>query len=208
MPVVLVLAIAALTALGPGDSAKKTAPETSLPILPTRHTQFTTDEGTWMSLDVSPDGQNVVFDLVGDLYTVPITGGKATRITSGMGFDGQPRYAPDGKSIVYVTDRSGYENLWLVDPDGKNPRALTKDHLARVGARRALPDRLPDQGRHSAMAFLASRALRAMLYGVSASDPLLMAGVPVVFSLVALAATWAPARRAASVDPVVAIKTE
>src|SRR6202167_5073424 len=63
------------------DSAKKTAPETSLPILPTRHTRFTTDEGTWMSVDVSPDGKTIVFDLVGDLYTVPITGGTATRIT-------------------------------------------------------------------------------------------------------------------------------
>jgi Tol biopolymer transport system component len=135
----VVLALAAASAHG-GDSTKKTAPESSLPILPTRHTRFTTDEGTWMSLDVSPDGRTIVFDLVGDLYTVPITGGSATRITSGMGFDGQPRYAPDGKSIVYVTDRSGYENLWLVDPDGHNTRAVTKDKDAQYISPAWTPD--------------------------------------------------------------------
>ena len=129
-----------LLAVLAGDSAKKTAPETSLPILPTRHTKFTTDEGTWMSLDVSPDGKSVVFDLVGDLYTVPITGGAATRITSGMGFDGQPRFSPDGKSVVYVTDRTGYENLWLVDVDGHNPRALTSDKDAQYISPAWTPD--------------------------------------------------------------------
>ena len=73
-----------------------------------------------MSLDVSPDGRTLVFDLLGDLYTLPIGGGSATRITSGSGFDGQPRFSPDGRSIVFVSDRSGGENLWLVDPDGRN----------------------------------------------------------------------------------------
>ncbi|MBI4419360.1 MAG: PD40 domain-containing protein, partial [Gemmatimonadetes bacterium] len=60
------------------------------------------------------------------LYTVPITGGGARRITSGLSFDGQPRYSPDGKSVVFVSDRSGGENLWLADADGSNPRALTR----------------------------------------------------------------------------------
>ncbi len=135
-----VFAPAAYSQKPPGDSAKKTAPETSLPILPTRHTHFTTDEGTWMSVDVSPDGKTIVFDLAGDLYTLPIGGGTATRITSGMGFDGQPRFSPDGKAIAYVTDRSGYENLWLVDPDGHNPRALTKDKDAQYISPAWTPD--------------------------------------------------------------------
>jgi Tol biopolymer transport system component len=72
------------------------AQSASLPLKPTRTVRFTTDEGTWISLDVSPDGRTIVFDLVGDLYTMPIAGGQATRITSGMGFDGQPRFSPDG----------------------------------------------------------------------------------------------------------------
>ena len=50
-----------------------------LPLEGTRTVSFTTDEGSWMSLDVSPDGQAIVFDLLGDLYTVPIGGGAATQ---------------------------------------------------------------------------------------------------------------------------------
>jgi Tol biopolymer transport system component len=103
-----------------GDSAQ------GLPLAGTRHVRFTTDEVTWMSLDVSPDGQTIVFDLLGDLYTVPISGGPATRITDGMAFDAQPRFSPDGETIVFASDRSGAENLWLMDADGRNPRALTK----------------------------------------------------------------------------------
>lgn len=80
-----------------------------------------------MSLDVSPDGRTIVFDLLGDLYTLPITGGEATRITEGPAFDSQPRYSPDGKTIVYTSDGTGAENLWLVDATGGHPRALTRD---------------------------------------------------------------------------------
>jgi len=87
----------------------------------------TLDEGTWMSLDLSPDGRTIVFDLLGDLYTMPVTGGTATRITQGPAFDQQPRFSPDGKRIVFVSDRSGSSNLWFVNPDGSNPKALTTD---------------------------------------------------------------------------------
>src|SRR5688572_26365452 len=68
-----------------------------LPLKPSRTITFTTDVGSWMSVDVSPDGQTLVFDLLGDLYTMPITGGKATALTRGMGLDAQPRFSPDGK---------------------------------------------------------------------------------------------------------------
>src|SRR6185436_18882761 len=79
------------------DTTRRTAPQTDLPLVPTRPLKFTTDEGTWMSLDVSADGKTIVFDLLGDIYTIPIGGGSAKRITSGSGFDGQPRFSPDGK---------------------------------------------------------------------------------------------------------------
>jgi Tol biopolymer transport system component len=91
--------------------------------------QFTTDEGTWMSLDVSPDGKTIAFDLLGDIYTLPIEGGAAKRILGGMSFDSQPKFSPDGKSIAFLTDRSGVENLWIADVDGSNPRAVSKDRL-------------------------------------------------------------------------------
>jgi len=89
--------------------------------------EFTTDEGTWMSLDVSPDGKAIAFDLLGDLYTLPIDGGTATRIAGGMSFESQPKFSPDGKTVAFLSDRSGVENVWIANADGSNPRAVTKD---------------------------------------------------------------------------------
>ena len=89
---------------------------------PATQLSFETDEGTWMNVDVSDDGQTLVFDLLGDLYTIPIGGGLATRISSGQAFDMQPRFSPDRSSIAFISDRDGNFNLWLMDPDGSNPR--------------------------------------------------------------------------------------
>lgn len=100
-----------------------------LPLKAARTHAFTTTKGTWISLDVSPDGARIVFDLLGDLYTLPIAGGKATRLTSGMGYDAQPRWSPDGKKVVFVSDRSGGENVWLVNADGSDTTALTSGNL-------------------------------------------------------------------------------
>jgi len=98
----------------------------TLPLITTRTLSFDTDEGTWISLDLSPDGQTIVFELLGDLYTVPLAGGTATRITSGQAWDMQPRFSPDGARIVFVSDRNGSENLWIAAADGSNPKALTE----------------------------------------------------------------------------------
>lgn len=80
-----------------------------------------------MSVDVSPDGPTIVFDLLGDLYTLPIAGGTATRITSGTAFDAQPRWSPDGRSIAFVSDWPGADNVWTMDADGRNAHAITRD---------------------------------------------------------------------------------
>ena len=82
-------------------------------------------------MDVSPDGRTVVFDVLGDLYTLPIDGGTATRIIGGLSFESQPRFSPDGKQIAFLSDRTGVENLWIADADGSNPRAVSKDGLTR-----------------------------------------------------------------------------
>jgi Tol biopolymer transport system component len=119
-----VLAAAQAKPAAPADTTKKKNDE--LPLKPERTVTFSASEGTWISLDVSPDGRTIVFELLGDLYTMPVTGGAATRITSGPAFDSQPRWSPDGKRIVFLSDRSGAENIWLCDPDGLNARALTK----------------------------------------------------------------------------------
>jgi len=95
-----------------------------LPLEPARWARFTTERGTWISLDVSPDGQTIVFDLLGDLYTIPVGGGTATRLTHGLAHDMQPRFSPDGRHIVFVSDRSGDDNVWILPLDGE-PRPLS-----------------------------------------------------------------------------------
>src|SRR5262245_34712647 len=105
---------------------KKEEKKEELILKPEGKVSFTTDEGTWMSLDVSPDGQTIVFDLLGDIYTVPITGGEAKRIVGEMSFEAQPKFSPDGKLIVFTSDRSGAEQLWVCKPDGGDPKPITK----------------------------------------------------------------------------------
>ena len=113
--------------------------------------EFTTDEVTWMQVDVSPDGRTIVFDLLGDLYTMPIDGGSATRIMGGLSFESQPTWSPDGKTIAFLSDRTGVENLWIANADGsiREPSARTEDQrspadhgVAGVDARRPVHRRL------------------------------------------------------------------
>jgi len=96
-----------------------------LPMKAARHLRFETDRGTWMSLDVTPDGARILFDMLGDLYAMPAAGGRATPLSRGMGFDTQPAVSPDGKRIVFVSDRSGADNLWVAGSDGRNPRQIS-----------------------------------------------------------------------------------
>ncbi|MCW9037655.1 MAG: amidohydrolase, partial [Altibacter sp.] len=88
---------------------------------------FTTTEGTWMNLDVSPNGQTIVFDLLGDIYTLPVTGGKATPIRTGIPFEIQPRFSPDGTKISFTSDAGGGDNIWIMDADGRNAKQVTKE---------------------------------------------------------------------------------
>jgi Tol biopolymer transport system component len=120
------VATAVAVPVAPAQERTDAARPAELPLKPTRNVRFTTDEGTWMSLDVSPDGRTIVFDLVGDVYTMPIAGGKATRITDGMAMDAQPRWSPDGRQIVLVSDRDGSDDVWVIDASGRNPRQITK----------------------------------------------------------------------------------
>ena len=114
--------------------------EDPLPLKAARHANFTATEGTWMSVDVSPDGQTLVFDLVGDLYTLPITGGKAKRITEGLAFDAQPRVSPDGESIVFISDRSGGDNVWTMRLDRTDTTQVTRGNSSLYLSPEWMPD--------------------------------------------------------------------
>ncbi len=105
--------------------ASAQAADDELPLAGERTIAFETEAVTWLSLDVSPDGTTLLIEAVGDLYTLPVTGGAATRITAGMAFDSQPRYSPDGKRIVFVSDRDGTEDVWLANADGSDAKNLT-----------------------------------------------------------------------------------
>ena len=95
----------------------------------TREIDFTTSEGTWMSADVSPDGSWIAFDLLGHIYRMPATGGEASVLTqnSGVALNFQPRISPDGRTIAFISDRRGQYNLWVMNADGSNPRAVFTD---------------------------------------------------------------------------------
>lgn len=97
-------------------------------------------QGTWMSLDVSPDGKTIVFDLVGDIYTIPVAGGAATLLLGGHAYEMQPRFSPDGKRIAFASDRDGLTNVWTMAADGKDLRQVSKDREREVSNPAWTPD--------------------------------------------------------------------
>ena len=101
-----------------------------LPIKPARTVSFETNEGTYMDVNLSPDGNTIVFDLLGDIYTVPATGGTARQLTRGLAINRQPVWSPDGKQIAYVSDGSGRCQLQVMDADGSSQRMLGKPDVA------------------------------------------------------------------------------
>ena len=111
-----------------------------LPLAPGRTISTSFNEGSWISVDVSPDGQTLVFDFLGDLYTMPITGGTATPLTQGMAFDGQPRFSPDGTRVVFTSDRSGGEGVHIISLDMSDTVQLTSGKSSAYQSPEWTPD--------------------------------------------------------------------
>ncbi|MFK8030620.1 MAG: amidohydrolase family protein [Gammaproteobacteria bacterium] len=109
------------------DDKKKTEWVVDTPPGETVEIDIDTRSGTWMSLDVSPDGRTIAFDLLGDIYTLPISGGRATRVHSGVSWSMQPRFSPDGSEIAFTSDAGGGDNIWIMKANGDDPRQLTKE---------------------------------------------------------------------------------
>lgn len=124
------------------DSAKKEKPKKKkdLPLEVGRRIPVKTNEGTWMSLDVSTDGKTIAFDFLGDIYTMPITGGKPTPFTKGMAFDSHPKFSPDGTKLLFLSDRSGGENIWWFSLDKKDSLQVTKGNTDHYQSAEWTPD--------------------------------------------------------------------
>ena len=107
---------------------------------PSRDIPIDVTRGTWMSLDVSPDGQTIVFDLLGDIYVMPVAGGEARAIASGVAWDMQPKWSPDGRHIAFTSDRAGGDNIWIMEADGSNPTQVSRESFRLLNQPEWSPD--------------------------------------------------------------------
>jgi imidazolonepropionase-like amidohydrolase/Tol biopolymer transport system component len=121
------LLLAAALAANAQDAPKPASWDVNAPPGVAKTATIDVRTGTWMSVDVSPDGKTLVFDLLGDLYTLPITGGEARPLTHSIAWEQQARFSPDGKQIAFLSDAGGGDNLWLMNVDGSGARAVTKE---------------------------------------------------------------------------------
>jgi len=174
----LALAACAVTALplnaqGRGGGGNDDDPPLSLEA--SRTAEFTATEGTWLSLDVSPDGQTIVFDLLGELYTMPITGGTASPLLTGMAFDVQPRFSPDGESVAFISDKSGGDNLWTMRLDRTDTTQVTRGNNSLYVS----PEWTPD-GQYIVVSRSAGLggAARLQMYHAERRSPLAISGIP------------------------------
>ena len=112
-PIFSLALIAALPTLAVAQDADKWSIEESR-APSTTPLRFTASEGTWISLDISPDGRHIAFELLGHIYEMPIEGGDAVALTGGRSWNSFPRYSPDGTRIAITSDRGGSEDVWIL----------------------------------------------------------------------------------------------
>lgn len=106
----------------------------------THETTLNLTEGTWMNVDVSPDGRLIAFDLLNDIYVLPVGSVEAKVVHTGPAEQRSPHFSPDGKKLLYISDETGADNVWMSDLDGKNAKIITNEHYAMVGGASWAPD--------------------------------------------------------------------
>lgn len=132
--------LAALVAAMPGAVVAADKWSVAEPQGEFKSVQIETTEGTWMSVDVSPDGRYVVFDMLGDIYRIPAKGGKAELLRGGIGWHMQPTYSPDGQYIAYTSDEGGGDNIWIMKADGSEAFQVTNESFRLLNSPAWSPD--------------------------------------------------------------------
>jgi Tol biopolymer transport system component/imidazolonepropionase-like amidohydrolase len=82
-------------------------------------------QGTMIAIALSPDKRTLVMDLQGSLFTLPASGGHATRITDELFDARQPDWSPAGDRIAFQSNRDGLIHIWTIKPDGSDARQIT-----------------------------------------------------------------------------------
>ncbi|MGQ4276898.1 amidohydrolase family protein [Pseudidiomarina sp. E22-M8] len=135
----LALAVSVALAL-PGQALAEETWDVQAPQGEFKDVQIKVNEGTWMNVDLSPDGKWIAFDLLGDIYRMPVKGGDAELIAGGIAWQMQPVFSPDGKHIAYTSDADGGDNIWVMDADGGNARAVTDETFRLLNSPAWSPD--------------------------------------------------------------------
>ncbi len=134
------MAVVAMVGVPSGTQAQQAVGHAGILTTPASDVALTLDEGTWMSVDVSPDGKTILFDLLNDIYETPATGGEAKALLSGPATQRSPRFSPDGTRILYLSDVTGADNVWVADRDGGNPRQISHETMDMIAGPAWAPD--------------------------------------------------------------------
>ncbi|NMM49636.1 amidohydrolase family protein [Marinigracilibium pacificum] len=137
--VLAIFIIAGTTCFAQSDSKEKKW-DVNNPDSPNKKISISTDEATWTNIDVSPDGSKIVFDVLGDIFIMPSSGGKAKALRTGHAWEVQPRFSPDGKMISFTSDADGGDNIWVMNSDGSNARQVTKEKFRLLNNASWTPD--------------------------------------------------------------------
>ena len=99
-----------------------------------------TNNTTWSSLDITPDGKSIVFDMLGDIYVTDMSGGNAKALTQDFAWNIHPAVSPNGEKIAFISDRGGLSNLWVMDKNGENLKQLSTEKNNLIHSPKWSPD--------------------------------------------------------------------